>query len=259
MTSFAAYSIGPLLNLSNIEGMVSGVYNQTLNIQLLDRSLITCAMSNYFGMPRGIICKTPDDFRFNKKLQGGEKVYCRGGIVRFAERKLKIDLRCASVWTPELEPNSPPSEILLANLLENTNSEFLDFDPEISVRNFIGRGPGLTPEGDDFLVGLLAAPMLVAPSHPFGRTMAAEVTKYVPLTNDISRQMLSDATLGYFIKPIIDVMAALYGNGDIESAMRKLNSVGSSSGAAMTLGVVMGVARVENHSLNMTPNQIRAA
>ena len=122
------------------------------------------------------------------------------------------------------------------------------------VRSLIGRGPGLTPMGDDILAGLLAAPGLIAPARPSSRALAFQITRHLHTTNDISRQMLSDAAQGLFIGPIVSVMSALYGNGCIDKSSHDLWSIGGTSGGAMFLGLLAGVACVENYRLQPTTN-----
>jgi hypothetical protein len=70
--------------------------------------------------------------------------------------------------------------------------------------------------------------------------------QHLQATNDISRQMLSDAATGHFIEPILSTLSAIYGKGQIGHSTRRLLSVGSTSGAAMLLGLAAGIALVED-------------
>ena len=96
--------------------------------------------------------------------------------------------------------------------------------------------------------------MLIVPTLPSTRVLRNLTRQHLQATNDISRQMLSDAMMGLFIEPILAVMAAIYGNGCYEKSSRNLLSVGGSSGTAMLLGLLAGAAFVENRQLQMTPN-----
>jgi hypothetical protein len=126
---------------------------------------------------------------------------------------------------------------------------FKERDPEIVVRNLIGRGAGLTPEGDDTLTGLLAASVLVAPDRSESQALSHHVMNHLHATNDISRQMLSDAAQGLFIEPIISMLSALYGQGCVRKSGQNLLAVGESSGRAMLVGILAGVAAVEDFNL----------
>ena len=268
MTTFAARTIGPLIDLLDCDGVVSGVFDQTFNIQLSNRSLVTCASSSYFNMPRGIRIGSTENCPFISYVQGGTPAHCRRGIIRFSESDLKIDLRSAHIWLPEFEPIARPESFMLVgflvDLLTDSNSELsygydlLRKDPVLAVSKLIGRGRGLTPEGDDMLAGYMAALVLVAPENPLSVIMVQEILQSAWATTDISRQMLVDATHGHFIEPVVNLMSALYGNGNVKKAIKHLKTVGSSSGTAMTLGVLAGVAQIENYSLDLNPNRIIA-
>ncbi|MBT3904782.1 MAG: DUF2877 domain-containing protein [Rhodospirillaceae bacterium] len=248
MMRLAARSVGSEAPSSAADGIVCGVFDRTCNIQLTDGSLLTCATSDYFDMPRGVRVREANGFKFNAVIPGGAAANLRGGILRFAGSGLAIDLRGAHVWTQKFKPVSRPSvRDILAFGFEV--GPFSERDSEFSVRDLIGRGPGLTPEGDDTLTGLLAAPMLVAPDRPESQALSRDVLSHLHATNDISRQMLFDAAQGLFIEPIISMLSALYGQGCVQKSSQNLRAVGESSGPAMLLGILAGVADVENFNL----------
>lgn len=260
--SIGALSIGALIRLSDFEGVVVGVYDRTCNILLDDGSLVTCTSANYFNMPRGIRLGTPENFQFKAYMSGGTAAHFHAGILRFSGTGLKFDLRDAPIWSPEFEPIARLDEKVFGQLWQDTCIENADeFDLRLILNGgparlasaLIGRGPGLTPAGDDILVGLLAAPMMTAPDSAVGCLLAKEINHSPTDTSDASRQMLTDATHGHFIEPIVTMMSALYGAGDIDCAAQALRSVGSSSGAAMMLGLLAGIAQVE--TINLSPTK----
>jgi hypothetical protein len=108
----------------------------------------------------------------------------------------------------------------------------------------VGLGPGLTPSGDDFLVGYLAALWSCAGFATGIDGMLERLAKSLaPLflrTNAISRQMLGDATRGRFAECLADVTAALAGEGDIVEATVQALALGHSSGADMLCGLLFG-------------------
>ncbi len=283
MTPLAALSVGSKIPRTAFEGVVNGVFDHACNIRLTDASLITCTVADYFDIPRGIRVKAGGGFRFNSLLAGGASAHCRGGILRIAESNLKIDLRDAAIWNHVFRPISRPSAHSIRRLWERASDQ-ASFGIEFPAKNIaafltaqtphlrgnmgtlvgrlIGRGPGLTPMGDDILTGLLAAPGLIAPARPSSRALAFQITRHLHATNDISRQMLSDAAQGLFIEPIVSVMSALYGNGCIDKSSHALWSVGGSSGGAMFMGLLAGVACVEDYRLQPTtdfPGEVKVA
>ena len=134
--------------------------------------------------------------------------------------------------------------------------------PNFRPQTLIGRGEGLTPAGYDVLAGLLAAPMLVVPTRRSNQALASAIRLRLRATNEISAEMLNDATEGLFIEPVVSLLSAIYGNGDLQEAVRNLCAVGATSGAAMLMGVLAGVADVENIRIQPAPvttNQFRLA
>jgi hypothetical protein len=107
-----------------------------------------------------------------------------------------------------------------------------------------GLGPGLTPSGDDFIVGYLAALWsragfengIDAMLHPLANALAPLFLR----TNAISRQMLSDAAQGRFAQRLIDVTGAVAGVGDVVDATAHALASGHSSGADTLCGLLFG-------------------
>ena len=258
MQTLAATSIGSKVPQRNFEGVVSGSFERTCNLTLQDRAIITCAVKDHFNMPRGIVIETSKEFKFNQFIAGGTPSHCRGNIVRFANSDIKLDLRDASIWQPDFTSIAKPSNHLILKLWQNTEifykslmSNWAHHKANLPVQDLIGRGPGLTPLGDDILTGALSALSLLGQPMP-------DITHALHLTNDISRQMLSDAAEGQIIESIISLMAALYNDQPIEQPVQELLKVGSMSGAAMLLGVIAGIAHSENYQLS-NPIHLKAA
>jgi Protein of unknown function (DUF2877) len=107
----------------------------------------------------------------------------------------------------------------------------------------VGLGPGLTPSGDDFIVGLLAAlwtrydcRVLIAKLHePLARLAAT--------SHPISRQFLLDALDGEFSEPLSD-MAVAFSACDREGAamaVRRAMRIGHTSGSDALTGFLFGL------------------
>ena len=110
----------------------------------------------------------------------------------------------------------------------------------------VGLGTGLTPAGDDFIVGYLAA--LWSRSYrerglaALLRALAAPVGQLSCRTNAISRQMLLDALGGHFAERLTEVVRCLWGGGEVTRAAERLLEVGHSSGADGLCGLLFGFA-----------------
>ncbi|MEN8235658.1 MAG: DUF2877 domain-containing protein [Actinomycetota bacterium] len=112
----------------------------------------------------------------------------------------------------------------------------------------IGRGPGLTPESDDYLAGVVAATrifgeaieneaataMLDAASGPLEGTASTRTTA-------LSAALLRCALRGNVAEPASRLIRALAGRGSITDGHKALRRVGDTSGPALAAGVVLGV------------------
>jgi hypothetical protein len=106
----------------------------------------------------------------------------------------------------------------------------------------LGRGAGLTPDGDDVLAGLLvAASALGDPRLPAWRaaTRAAMATRR---TTAVSVGMLHAALDGWAAPPLAEALRALCGPDDPTPAVDALLAVGSSSGRSLLDGVLYVLA-----------------
>ena len=115
-----------------------------------------------------------------------------------------------------------------------------------AAAHLVGLGPGLTPAGDDFLTGYLAALWSRAgfgAKQEAGLTaLAAVLAPLFARTNAISRQMLDDAAHGRFAQALVDVTLALSGAGNINAAAARALASGHSSGADALCGLLFGCA-----------------
>ena len=105
-----------------------------------------------------------------------------------------------------------------------------------------GRGPGLTPEGDDLLMGLVAGRR--AARRPGADHEAAELTAWAErAAGEPSRSLLRHAAAGELVEPAHDVLAAAAADdpGALSDAARELVSWGASSGRALLTGLVAGM------------------
>jgi hypothetical protein len=115
-----------------------------------------------------------------------------------------------------------------------------------SARLLLGKGPGLTPEGDDYLAGAMAGTRLLAEALRRERTTALIAGVSVPLakladarTTSFSASLIHSALRGQVAEPAGALLRALAGRGDIESSHQSLLRVGHSSGPALAAGLIL--------------------
>jgi len=130
---------------------------------------------------------------------------------------------------------------LAAGLRHHDSEAFLE-----GALGLVGLGEGLTPAGDDCLVGALAVTHRFAGSwlraHPavevrVGRTAAAATT-------DIAREFVAHALAGHFADSLIDLMTAESVDGVRRAATRLLDS-GATSGADTLCGIRLALAALD--------------
>jgi hypothetical protein len=111
-----------------------------------------------------------------------------------------------------------------------------------AVAALVGLGPGLTPSGDDFLCGFVAA---ARARHPalLGPLEAAAVPA-LPRTTALSAFLVRSAFRGFWPAPLVDLGDAL-ARGEEPAALEALEALcrlGHSSGADLATGFLAGLA-----------------
>lgn len=109
----------------------------------------------------------------------------------------------------------------------------------VAAIRLIGLGPGLTPAGDDLLLGYLAIVAHMGRDAEWHNAICAAVLSNLSRTNLISAQMLHDAVSGHYPERAAAVVAALC-KQEAESLtvlLPRLMEVGASSGSDMAAGM----------------------
>lgn len=116
-----------------------------------------------------------------------------------------------------------------------------------AARNLLGRGPGLTPEGDDYLAGALAATRLLGEALRSERSLALIAGVSAPLaelaqarTTTFSAALIRCALRGQVAEPAGALLRALAGRGDVAGSHLALIRVGHTSGPALAAGIALG-------------------
>ena len=114
---------------------------------------------------------------------------------------------------------------------------------EAGARVLLGLGPGLTPSGDDLLVGLLLA--LHAARSSLAHPLREFVVAHAPvMTGTISESMLKQAALGLGNEASHQLINALFEGQPEDEVLRKVDavtSVGHTSGWDTLAGIFLGL------------------
>ncbi|TQI78244.1 uncharacterized protein DUF2877 [Serratia fonticola] len=115
------------------------------------------------------------------------------------------------------------------------------------VNALIGYGRGLTPDGDDYLLGYMAAlwpwrklPAIASHDSVMRRLIGSQLA----CTNDISRHYLARALEGHFSAPIDQLMSVLgsaTSTTQVQAAALEVMQFGASSGVDCLAGILHGL------------------
>jgi len=125
------------------------------------------------------------------------------------------------------------------------------FDGEQAVRHaarLVGWGEGLTPAGDDFLLGLVAGLDALGGDcerrHAFHRMLTAALNALTPRTTAIAAHYLRLAAAGHYTEPLVRLRHALLCEEDlgaVDAALCAALAVGATSGADTVSGLLAGL------------------
>jgi hypothetical protein len=140
------------------------------------------------------------------------------------------------------DPLDAPGRAAVADLVESLAA---GDHPDPAVSRLLGRGPGLTPTGDDVLAGALVT--LAALGSPMTAPLGRAVLAAAPdATTTVSAGLLRHAAAGECIPQLADVLTAVGGTepaaGALPRAAGALLAVGHCSGAGLLHGVLVAVA-----------------
>jgi hypothetical protein len=108
-------------------------------------------------------------------------------------------------------------------------------DLRIAVQGLIGLGPGLTPSGDDFLVGALAFLDAVGERDAHA-ALARAITGAMHLTAPLSACFLRAAAAGHIGEHLHLAVSSVM-TGNVDAAIVAVRKIGHSSGWDMMAGI----------------------
>ncbi|MEH7505421.1 DUF2877 domain-containing protein [Neobacillus drentensis] len=270
------------INNLGLTGIVHSTFKRTINIHCNENGeLFTIASSQIDNGPNTLVINSASLEESN--IDVNDVVYVKSKMLYIAN-KLAISTNQSEKWTgilPEYPANTEnisrnlkrmieyidfhgkaggmkkkvaaPSlfEIEMSRMLEERSNlllnELLNNRMTSALHHavsLIGLGPGLTPSGDDYLVGLFT--IINLRNSPFysHQSFCGEVLqKAKTLTNEISYMALKKASIGQVRESIIHLVHSIL-NGvedDLYLSLNKVLNIGSSSGTDIALGLVCGL------------------
>lgn len=201
-------------------------------------------------------CRVPE-LNLNMQTPTAQQAWSTAWDLLSTEQELRnADILTADLFTPNL--GSPLSQRIsrpVMSLVTSTEG----FDVQGALRaagQMIGLGPGVTPSGDDILIGFLAGLWSMAGQNlqqlEFIRTFGTELIQLAKATSEISRTYIIHATRGQFSSSLSQLAAAIATGNGVEEAAQTALRVGHSSGMDSVTGLLIGLC-VWNQESAPTP------
>jgi len=260
------------------DAQVHSVFVRACNIETQAGELVTVVSPGSGNLPHGIRCAAPF-----ARLHQGQAANLEGATLRIPAADFVMDLSRAALWNGRVAAVSPGQRSAELQKMLRRHAPDQGVAPALfscgrshsalqralvarmaqvlpvlaratetrepgavvaALSALVGLGTGLTPAGDDFIVGYLAALWSRAyRDRGIGallRALAVPVGRLSLHTNAISRQMLRDAVQGHFAQRLAEVVHSICGGGDVAGAAKRALKVGHSSGADALCGLLFG-------------------
>ena len=272
-TALTIDSIGYLVPRTGFAGRIHSVFARACNVEC-GATLLTVSAPEAGNGPTTLRLAPGGAVDLRDRFEVDEPVRCRNGRLR--SRRTELVLLHASVWRPmRTGAMLPPARIdahlraaqralalrrsagqnVLDDVAAPVTAALADacraLDRERATRHverLIGWGEGLTPAGDDFLVGLVAALDALAGEDPrrrsFHAVLAATLRRNASRTTPIAAHCLRLAAGAHHAEPLLRLRDALIGDADdacVAPALERVLAIGASSGADAVSGLVAGL------------------
>jgi hypothetical protein len=261
MVDAVIVSAGPLARIDRVRGVVHAVYPGSVYIATSDGPLLVVHGPGYGHTPTSLVVAGAR--RDEWGAARGDIVTGKLGYLRFGSTLL--DARHARVWQPRRAVHrgaTASAETLRAIIREIPGDAMARLHSACrrlvtvlaaadatalgaGTRALVGNGPGLTPSGDDALVGLLAVLHRVGPTELCSdalRLLAESLDALLCRTTTIGAHYLRLAIDGHFGEHLTDLVDALgSGNGVRAEQVARVRATGATSGADALVGVVAGL------------------
>jgi len=265
--------IGYLVPAASFDGTVQSVYARACNVQQ-QGSLYTLLACGAADGPTSFVLDGNRAIDLRACFRRGDAVSRRGA--RLTSRGAEADLAHATIWRPNERPVVADPFRIAANLRDararltarpdraasvvhrdgravcaalEQACRACDCDAALSLTaRLIGWGEGLTPAGDDFLVGLLAGLDGAAQSPDrvaFVGVLSAAIVARTHLTTPIAAHCLRLAAGAHFTADLHRLRDALMSSGEVAPLRQLVDdalAVGATSGADRVAGLLAGIS-----------------
>ncbi len=184
-------------------------------------------------VPCGLWSTIPD-----LTLLGGRPIRVEAGTLHVGDEPVRIT-RLADVTVPTIGPNHGPRRSEEASFLTSSAGLSLPADGRLNpahLDGLLGRGPGLTPLGDDVLAGWFAARIAAGrPDH----VLAAALRRRLAVTTLLSATLLDCALHGEVLPQLAAWLAE-----PSATTTDALLAVGATSGAGLLTGAGLALTSI---------------
>ncbi|EOI1355344.1 DUF2877 domain-containing protein [Citrobacter amalonaticus] len=281
--TLSALSLGYLFPANEMRELrVHSAFQHALNLRTEEGICLTllCA-DRYQNLADAARIVLPAHWDWRQHIVDSDPVRLANGVL-YAQQ-FCVELATATVWQPGLHGGSRDlktgswgeydyqtltSQLLLFCLEHHVESALQwqgnAFHQGLSVQEsaeqlerqvpqLIGFGKGLTPDGDDYLLGYLAA--LWPWQLPTGlaahqRRLQQAIEQQLLCTTDISRHYLSRALQGHFSQPICDLLEQLNARAPVKilgACAEQVMQFGATSGVDCLAGLLHGMRTLNAH------------
>jgi hypothetical protein len=254
-----AGTIGSVIELRTPRtGQVHSVFTHAMNLKIGDELWTVTANGGHDAaftvrlsgvvLPGDLGVRSHDPvYVRSRHIRAGAAVIDTRTAVRWMPRTYDVDLSGLRERAAELEAAArrvawagswPLADAVVDALASGCRSDLDDV-----VRRTTGRGPGLTPSGDDVLVGVLAvltAPGVTARCERVAARLRAALAPTLPTTTEISRALLRQASQGHVSRPVWELTSALLSGSaaaTFAQARAAVLSTGATSGGDTCAGL----------------------
>jgi hypothetical protein len=163
-----------------------------------------------------------------------------------------IAINRAPIWRSPLAPDargavSPEMIRKFKAAIDGLDGDYpnVSISPD-TIKNWVGYGNGLTPSGDDALVGFLAVYNHMGNDLEFADGVRKAVIERLGSTTLLSARLLRSAVDCDYHEYVAETAAILCGasGGEIELALGRLLKVGASSGPDIARGMMLALDKI---------------
>jgi|APTNR8051073442_1049403.scaffolds.fasta_scaffold21188_2 hypothetical protein len=282
MESIRAVSLAPLVRdwlADTRQPRILHVFEDACNLVNENGDVLSIVRQKIGEGPFNLV--VPENVLFSKHLASESSVSIRGDELIFGE--LTISFAYAKTWNPqpEWEVLQKKKETILARLDElqiandrghSFNTNFITIQSPLSnsltaslanadlpsartaAKKLAGLGMGLTPSGDDFLMGAIHAAWILHPVETAGHLAKEIAETAAALTTSLSAAWLRSAGRGEAGILWHELFNSLLLNADVKLPITSILSIGETSGADAFAGFVGVLTSFKERIINQCPS-----